>query len=39
VVAIAAIGTKTVRPSLVFWLEVVVFYAALPAVMMYYANL
>lgn len=39
VVAIAAVGTKTLRPSLVFWLEVVVIYATLPAVMMYFANL
>lgn len=39
VAVIAAVGSKTLRPSLVFWLEVVVIYATLPAVMMYFANL
>lgn len=39
VVAIAAIGTKTLRSSLVFWLETVAFYTILPAIVAYFATL
>lgn len=39
VAAIAAVGTRTLRSSLVFWLETVAFYALLPAIVTYFTNL